>query len=191
MKIILPTSPDQQKGAVLIISLLMLLVTTMIGITAMGTTTLEEKMANNHKQRQIAFQAASAALRDAEAWLNNPANIMIAATLETTFDGSTPELFALRRPSPATATTAVSFDVYNPIEWETIGNGQPISTSLTNIGTKQPKYIIEYMGRAGPLPLNATQSDIRQYAFRISTIGWGADDTTIYLAQSTFKRTLN
>jgi type IV pilus assembly protein PilX len=169
----------------------MLLVTTMIGITAMGTTTLEEKMANNHRQRQIALQAASAALRDAEAWLNNPANLMIAATLETTFDGSTPELFSLRRPTPVTAITPVNFQVNNSSDWATIGNGQPISTSLSNIGTKQPKYIIEYMGRIGRPPLNYTSPDLRQYGFRITAIGWGADDTTIYLTQSSFRRSLN
>ncbi len=183
--------PNDQKGAVLIISLLMLLVTTMIGITAMGTTTLEEKMASNHRQRQIALQAASSALRDAEAWLNNPANLMIAATLETTFDGSIPELFSLRRPTPATAITPVNFQVNNPSDWATIGNGQPISTSLSNIGTKQPKYIIEYMGRIGRPPLNYTSPDLRQYGFRITAIGWGADDTTIYLTQSSFRRSLN
>ncbi|MEJ2686694.1 MAG: PilX N-terminal domain-containing pilus assembly protein [Gammaproteobacteria bacterium] len=56
----------RQKGAVLIVSLLILLVMTVIGIVAMDTTTLEEKMAGNTRQRDLAFQAAEATLRDGE-----------------------------------------------------------------------------------------------------------------------------
>ena len=55
-----------QSGAVLIISLIMLLLLTLIGTTSMQTTTLEEKMAGNMRDRNIAFQAAESALRDAE-----------------------------------------------------------------------------------------------------------------------------
>lgn len=57
---------QKQSGVVLVISLIMLILLTLLGITAMRTTTLEEKMAGNDKDRNIAFQAAEAALRDAE-----------------------------------------------------------------------------------------------------------------------------
>jgi type IV pilus assembly protein PilX len=61
----LSVSADQ-SGAVLIISLIMLLLLTLIGASSMQTTTLEEKMAGNMRDRNIAFQAAESALRDAE-----------------------------------------------------------------------------------------------------------------------------
>lgn len=57
----------QQKGAVLVVSLIMLLIMTLIGLSSMRTTILEEKMAGNYRDRNIAFQAAEAALLDAEA----------------------------------------------------------------------------------------------------------------------------
>ena len=63
------THKPSQRGAILIVSLLLLLVMTLIGVTAVSTTTLQEKMAGNNRQRQLAFQAAGAALRDAETWL--------------------------------------------------------------------------------------------------------------------------
>jgi len=56
----------QQSGAVLIISLIMLLLLTLIGASSMQTTSLEEKMAGNLRDRNLAFQAAESALRDAE-----------------------------------------------------------------------------------------------------------------------------
>ncbi|GAB4355912.1 MAG: PilX N-terminal domain-containing pilus assembly protein [Methylohalobius crimeensis] len=58
---------SNQRGAALIVSLLMLLVMTVIGVAAMQTNLLEEKMAGNFRDVNLAFQAAEAALRDAEA----------------------------------------------------------------------------------------------------------------------------
>lgn len=58
---------DRQRGAVLFVSLVILLVMTLIGVTAMQTTTLEEKMAGNMRDMNLAFQAAERALRAGEA----------------------------------------------------------------------------------------------------------------------------
>lgn len=55
-----------QTGAVLPISLVMLLLLTLIGVTGSQVTGLEEKMAGNMRDKNIAFQAAESALRDAE-----------------------------------------------------------------------------------------------------------------------------
>lgn len=57
---------QQQAGAVLPISLIMLLLLTLIGVTGSQVTGLQEKMAGNMRDQSIAFQAAEAALRDAE-----------------------------------------------------------------------------------------------------------------------------
>lgn len=56
----------RQQGAVLFVSLLLLLVMTLLTVAAMQTTTLEESMAANLRDRNLAFQAAESALRDAE-----------------------------------------------------------------------------------------------------------------------------
>ena len=57
---------NQQKGAVLIISLILLLLLTLIGASAIQTSTLEEKMAGNMRDQNIAFQSAEAGLRQGE-----------------------------------------------------------------------------------------------------------------------------
>jgi type IV pilus assembly protein PilX len=56
----------KQAGVVLIVSLFMLLLLSLIGLSGMQSTALEEKMASNSRDQNIAFQAAEAALRAGE-----------------------------------------------------------------------------------------------------------------------------
>lgn len=56
----------QQHGAVLIIGLILLVVLAMIGMTGMQTTTQQERMAGNLRDRNAAFQSAETALRAGE-----------------------------------------------------------------------------------------------------------------------------
>lgn len=60
-----------QKGAVLIIALVMLLVLTVLGTASIRDTTMEERMAGNFRDLRAAFEAAEAALRTGEAQIAN------------------------------------------------------------------------------------------------------------------------
>jgi len=62
---------SKQTGAVLIMSMLMLLVMTLIGITTMNTATLEEKMSANSMNNNISLQASESAVDAALADTNN------------------------------------------------------------------------------------------------------------------------
>lgn len=64
---LLHSKAAHQSGAVLIVSLIMLLLLTIIGVTGSQVTGLEEKMAGNSKDYNLAFQAAESALRAGEA----------------------------------------------------------------------------------------------------------------------------
>jgi type IV pilus assembly protein PilX len=59
----------RQRGAVLFVSLIFLLILTLIGITAARMQTVEERMAQNDDNHQLAVQAAEAALRYGETLL--------------------------------------------------------------------------------------------------------------------------
>ena len=50
--------PHRQRGIALFISLVLLLVLTIAGVSAVQTTTMEERMARNSHDSLIAFQAA-------------------------------------------------------------------------------------------------------------------------------------
>jgi hypothetical protein len=53
-----PINPHGEAGATLVVSLVLLLVLTVLGISGMNTTTLELTMASNAQYRQDSFQAA-------------------------------------------------------------------------------------------------------------------------------------
>ncbi|WP_345890269.1 PilX N-terminal domain-containing pilus assembly protein [Pseudomonas sp. PDNC002] len=57
---------QSQGGAVLLVSLVMLLLLTIVGLAGLRMAQLEERMAGNLRDRQVAFQGAEAALRAGE-----------------------------------------------------------------------------------------------------------------------------
>jgi len=84
-----PILRARQRGVVLVISLLMLLVLTVIGLAATRSTALEERMTANQNDQEIAFQGAEAALRYGEGLLSGAsqpsfANNTAGAFTETT-----------------------------------------------------------------------------------------------------------
>ena len=58
-----------QSGAVLVVSLVMLLILTLIGVSGMSSVTLEEKMVSNMQNANKSFQGAEAALSECESFL--------------------------------------------------------------------------------------------------------------------------
>lgn len=59
-------SMKQQRGAVLIVSLLLLLVMTVLALGASQTTRLQERMSANMRDRDLAFESSEAGLRNGE-----------------------------------------------------------------------------------------------------------------------------
>ena len=62
-----PATRHSQRGAALIVGLIILVVLTLIGVQAMRTSLVQERMAGNMRERNVAFQAAEAVLRVGEA----------------------------------------------------------------------------------------------------------------------------
>ncbi len=185
-----------QRGAVLTVSLLILLVMTIIGVASMGSTTLQEKMSNNNRQSQIALQAAEVALRNGEAYL--VANISSVNDLATNFNATAPVtgLYSERAPLVGVATRPLpaNTNIFDDTGWLATGNAIPVTTTMSGL-TQQPRFIIEYMGRVGEPPKTGyvnKKPDTRQYAFRITAIGWGegTNPTARYILQSSFRMPL-
>ena len=85
-------APSKQRGVVLIVSLVALLLMTMIGVTAMRDTGFQERMSGNLRDRNLAFQAAEAALRSGEKALQNQTTSYFSDTLSNpaNWDGANP-----------------------------------------------------------------------------------------------------
>ena len=56
----------RQRGVALVVSLILLLVATIVGLAASRGTLLQERMSANSYDRSLAFQRAESALRAAE-----------------------------------------------------------------------------------------------------------------------------
>lgn len=59
-------APRHQQGTALIIALVMLIAMTVLGLTSARSTLMQEQMTGNKRQKQVAFEAAEAALRTGE-----------------------------------------------------------------------------------------------------------------------------
>lgn len=60
------TSPRNQRGVTLYVALVLLLLLTLIGLAAVQTTLLQERMAGNYRTIHLAFQNAESRVRDSE-----------------------------------------------------------------------------------------------------------------------------
>jgi len=58
-----------QRGAILIVSLILLLIMTVLALTVSQTSRMQERMAGNARDSDLSFQAAEAGLRSAEKFL--------------------------------------------------------------------------------------------------------------------------
>lgn len=161
-----------QCGAVLFISLIMLLVMTLIGVTGMQNSSMEEKMVSNVRNIDLSFQAAEAALREAEGSLQ--------AAVLPKFDGSNTGLY-----QPAPAGSPALWEV--PSTW--ISGALSYSKTLGYV-SEPPKYIIEELAPVpdskGSIAADEPLPDTRIY--RVTARALGGGDKTITILQASFKR---
>ena len=64
-------NPKTESGAVLVVAMIFLIIMTLLAVTGMSTTSMEERMASNSQETMKAFQAAETGLSQALADLNS------------------------------------------------------------------------------------------------------------------------
>ena len=137
----IPGARARQNGAVLIFCLVFLAILTLMGISGMESTILEERMSGNMQDANTAFQAAESALKAGEAWLG----IQVSKPATST-DGST-VVWVLDAMDPNTGdTTDWWADSARDASWWS-ANGQS-TTGLQGVAA-QAEYIIEEFSSAG------------------------------------------
>lgn len=192
---------DSHRGSVLIVSLVFLLLLTLVGISAMNMTNLEEKMTGNFRDHDLAFQAAEAALIEGEEFveasfdirqgLTNPActgtncytqNCSSGLCFHGTFENS--------------STPVKDCNAGTTQEWEdnALWSDSSKTRLLTDqlVGTVQnARYIIEFRCF---VPRDSTNSSpdsavFAQWtpAFRITALASGASTDSQVMLQSTYK----
>jgi type IV pilus assembly protein PilX len=122
--------PRGQSGAALLVALIMLLISTMVGLASIRGTTMNEKMSSNMYDRSLSYQGAEAALLAGEAAvLANPA-IAIDCTV---VNKECP-------PSPTSTFTSTTTD------WITVDAGFKVNDALLG---STPQFYVEKMGVVG------------------------------------------
>jgi type IV pilus assembly protein PilX len=167
----------KQQGVALIISLIILLVLTIIGVQSMNTSILEERMAGNYRDKKMAFEASESALKAAGDFLSLQSTIPVANA-----SGSNG------------IYTFGSANIRSGAFWQGIAN----QNSLTGLA-EGPKYIIEERGELSGSVSGAnsvaevgamskqTKSD-KKYGYRVTARGVGGSTSTVVILQSDYEK---
>jgi type IV pilus assembly protein PilX len=164
-----PKTLTSERGAALIVALVMLLVMTVLGVTAARNTNLQERMAGNLRDNNLAFQAAERALREGETFLRS-------ATLPP-FTGAN----GLLAMEPATGQASF----WSTYDW--VGNGRAV-TGILHV-SRAPLYVIEELPPvpdAGGSERFAALPDVGFY--RITAQAQGGSAEAITILQTTYRR---
>lgn len=155
-----------QQGMVLVIGLIFLLLMTIIGVTSIQTTTLDERMAENLRNRNVAFQGAEAALRAGEAWL-------LASTVNQN-------------------TARANPDIADPASWDGLSNPNPtgtVDTSDDSIWSTPPAadpafFVGPPIDVRGPGIVSGQPSD---EVFPVYAYSQGATNTAVVMLRTYYK----
>lgn len=182
-----PSPIHGQRGIVLVTGLLLLLLITLVVLAAARSGRLQAVMSSNTRDRDVAFQAAEAALVDAEerlafefhAILTDSANSKsenLAAGLlnRSALSGSAKTGTIVKASkadywvSPAGANGYGWFDANGAVD-----NSKSIASRQAIEGVdQQPRFVIEYLGTAAPsVDCTAPRT---HYRYRITALAVGA-----------------
>lgn len=165
-----------QSGAVLVISLVLLLLLSMIGISVSQNSGTEERMAGNSRDKNLSFQAAESALNAAELALTTAH----AAGVMPTFNAEGTGGYYNETPSNTSLNSYILSDNF----WE--GNNVITYTgTLDGIDSgSQPRYIIQDLGEiclTPPCPPGSPHN------YRITAYATGGTTSAVTVLQSIFR----
>lgn len=169
-----PFTPfHKQRGATLMVALILLAVMTLLGLAVLRSTIMDERMAGGMYSRSLAFQSAEAGLREAENVIQSD------ATLPASF--------------PTTAGTCNANGLCAAIDRATHPEADDLwvsggtwRTSTATVGMAEPpQYMIEKMGEAPTwygcdkaIPIAPTCLSDR---YRITSVGETEDGSRVLL----------
>ncbi|HEX2830876.1 MAG TPA: pilus assembly protein [Burkholderiales bacterium] len=190
-------SPSRERGAVLVVALLFLVVLTMLGVTAMTGTTFEERMAGNARDLALANQAAEAALREARDEILGIAKVardvhmsVFGIAADPADKGSCNNSglcrAAFHTRDPATIPPSLPPDVNWASDATTTEFGKFSNAPKLAGLSRQPRYTIELLciNLTGGKNDGTLAETCRLYRF--TALGWGRNPNTQAMIQEVF-----
>lgn len=167
---------NSQQGITLVIAMIFLLILTLLGVTAMQSTVVEERIAGNTRDKDVAFQSAEAGLRAGELYVFT--NACTAAGI--VFPG--PGLINNIGGAAGAGVQYGNASYWMTQPWDatdSIASG----TALAGVVTPA-RYVVELIsGGSGPQFVGTT------LVYRITARGAGATAGSVSILQSTYQVT--
>jgi type IV pilus assembly protein PilX len=187
-----------QRGIALLVSLMLLIMVMLLGVSAAQLSLQGEKAARGERDRDVAFLTAEDALKDAERDITASAD----PGRRAAFNGG--DAFAADCASGAGAGLRLRAVAGKPPVWQTVdlsGNEDGDACTVTHgaytaavmptgegfLPFKKPRYVIERMECHQPGD-NASASAPPQFCYRVTAIGFGAKPQTEVVLQSVFSK---
>lgn len=172
------THRSRQRGAVLFVSLILLLILTIIGVTAARMQTGEAVMARNDHNHQLAMQSAEAVLRDVEANLIN--GNYTPAQLTQNAAGFYTLALELAGPGSSIADTVPNLPAAMAYAGPTLAS-TPASPTVAEVIVEQLPAVASAGGALNGLPYGQNPSNI---GYRVTAYAGGGDSSASATLQS-------
>lgn len=176
---------DTQRGAVLVVSLLLLLVMTLLGLGASQSTRMQERMAGNQRDREIAMQSGEASLRAAEALLaQNRPTIITCVVATASPNCESYEANVLVGPNGMALDLTRQADSW----WQSFGRRYEFASNLAQV-SKVPDYVNERVAETrDTLSQGGSYITVVRDFHRSTARSAGLTNTAQVVVQSTYSR---
>ena len=162
------------RGVTLALSLIILLLVTLIGVSIIHTAQLQEKMSYHMEDKNLSFEAAESVLQEGERWLN-----ALGAEPIPTTSGCDPY------PCIEILDPELYLEEQDSTWWGT--HSALYSQTLSAILSK-PRYIIEFLSFVSDMPAIGHGVPSGTYYYRVTGRGTGATDNAFSVVQISFAR---
>ena len=185
-----------QKGVVMLISLIVLIAVTLLGIFAMKSIGLNEGVAGNTMDKQRSMQAAESTLRFGENWIKQGNYGSRSNCTETQpINGNlVSNVRVCNTPMASLALPWTGAMTYTPLDVTVSSNGGLAAADPTS-GLQDVNYFSAPQLRVDLLtqsPSNGTVFNFRGEAyFQVSAMAQGANQNTVSIVQSTYTLKMN
>jgi len=190
-----------QRGAVMVVALIFLLLLTILAISASGRSLLQERMAGGLRNAQQADMSAQTALRGAE-WKLWTSTSTIGTHLNCG-SGIFTDCYIFDPLNPVTNVvnfrTKQGWVTAGSTEYKGYGNGVDYTTTANGKLANNPHYIIEDLGVELPPGVSGSlhesgatgstgsgASSTSRHIYRITARASGASENTVRVLESTF-----
>jgi type IV pilus assembly protein PilX len=171
---------NSQRGAILVTSMLLLLVLTIIGITASQMTRMQERMAGNLRDQNLAFQGSEAGLRDGESLIRTRA-----ARPDTCIEA--PCLFWTRGTLTNVPEESPEWWEDNGTELEADGDRTTVTQDMGELAS-DPQFVVESLGFVSDsLTVGHAPPEGRDF-FQVTGRSTGGSGTAMNVLRSTYAR---